>query len=122
MVASDKKRAPFGSWNSPISSSSLATSPPVPDALLVDEVSLLPYHIERRPLEGGRVALIDSISRQEVVQAPWNVRTGVHEYGGGAVCVRNAVVYFSHFADGRLYALDRSTGAGAEPIAVTPGE
>lgn len=117
-----KIRAPYGTWKSPISASSLATSPPVPDALVVDEVTLLPYHLERRPLEGGRIALIDSITRIDVLSKSLNVRTGVHEYGGGAVCVRNAVVYFSNFSDGRLYALDRAAGPDSQPVAITPGK
>jgi dipeptidyl aminopeptidase/acylaminoacyl peptidase len=47
--------------------------------------------------------------------APFNVRTRVHEYGGGAATVGGGLIYFSNFADQRLY---RQIGGGA-PEAVT---
>ena len=39
----------------------------------------------------------------EITPAPFNVRSRVHEYGGGASMVADGVAYFSHFADNRLY-------------------
>jgi dipeptidyl aminopeptidase/acylaminoacyl peptidase len=39
----------------------------------------------------------------EVTPAPFNVRTRVHEYGGGAYLASNGAVWFSNFADNRLY-------------------
>ena len=38
-----------------------------------------------------------------MTSAPFNVRSRVHEYGGGAYSVRDGVVVFSDFADNRLY-------------------
>ena len=52
-----------------------------------------------------------------MLPAPWDVRTRVHEYGGGAYAVRGGTVVFSHAGDDRVYRLD--PGAG-EPVAVTP--
>jgi len=46
----------------------------------------------------------------DVTPAPFNVRTRVHEYGGGAFAVGGGCVYFSHFGDARLYRQD-PTGA-----------
>jgi WD40-like Beta Propeller Repeat len=56
-------------------------------------------------------------STTDVVPKPFNVRTRVHEYGGGAWTVALGVVYFSNFVDGRLYRL----GPGeSEPAPLTP--
>ena len=52
----------------------------------------------------------------EVTPAPFNARTTVHEYGGGAFAVADGVVYFSNFADQRLYRQD----PGGQPRPLTP--
>jgi dipeptidyl aminopeptidase/acylaminoacyl peptidase len=57
---------------------------------------------------------------EDLTPPPFNVRTRVHEYGGGAYVVDRDVVVFSDFADLRLYRLDLSDPAGA-PVPVTPG-
>jgi dipeptidyl aminopeptidase/acylaminoacyl peptidase len=46
----------------------------------------------------------------DVLPPPFSARTTVHEYGGGAFAVHGDDVYFSNFADQRLYRL------GAGPI------
>ena len=54
----------------------------------------------------------------------WNARTAVHEYGGGAWCVRDGRVWFTNWSDQRLYRLDpggEPTALSAEP-AVARGE
>jgi dipeptidyl aminopeptidase/acylaminoacyl peptidase len=48
----------------------------------------------------------------------WNVRTRVHEYGGGAFTVADGVVTFSNYADQRLYRQDR--GQAPRPITMPP--
>jgi dipeptidyl aminopeptidase/acylaminoacyl peptidase len=47
----------------------------------------------------------------------FNVRTRVHEYGGGAYWRHEDVVFASSFADGRVFRFD---GPGTEPRPVTP--
>jgi dipeptidyl aminopeptidase/acylaminoacyl peptidase len=50
----------------------------------------------------------------DVTPAPFNARTRVHEYGGGAWLIEAGTVYFSNFADGRLF---RQVAGGApEPL------
>ena len=61
-------------------------------------------------------------SRAQVTPAgPWNVRTRVHEYGGGAFLVAPAgdTVYFSNFADQRLYA--QAVGGAPVPLTADTG-
>ena len=61
--------------------------------------------------------LVETDTGKDVVGQEWNVRTGVHEYGGSAALVHNGVAYFSNYSDGRIYVLSQ----GQEPQAVTPG-
>ena len=83
----------------------------------MDSLSGAVYHIERRPSEKGRSVLVRTRSGEDVVGEGWNVRTGVHEYGGSPAIVRGGIAYFSHYVDGRVYAVSQ----GKEPEAVTPG-
>jgi dipeptidyl aminopeptidase/acylaminoacyl peptidase len=52
----------------------------------------------------------------DVVPAGFNVRTTVHEYGGGAYSVHEGTVYCSRFEDQRLYRIE----PGGEPVPITP--
>lgn len=54
---------------------------------------------------------------EEVTPREVNVRTRVHEYGGGAVCIHDGTVYYSSFADQRLYKKDI---VGGESVALSP--
>jgi dipeptidyl aminopeptidase/acylaminoacyl peptidase len=53
----------------------------------------------------------------DITPAPYNARTRVHEYGGGSWTVRDGTVYFSNFADGRLY---RQAPDASAPQPLTP--
>jgi len=77
------------------------------------------YWVEMRPNEGGRLVLVRRTPDggvAELTPAPYNVRSRVHEYGGGAYTVSDGVVFFSNFSDQRLYRLD----PGGAPRPVTP--
>jgi dipeptidyl aminopeptidase/acylaminoacyl peptidase len=77
------------------------------------------YWIEMRPTEGGRNVIVKRDSDgtiSDVTPQPFNARTRVHEYGGGDYTVRGGAVYFSNFADQRLY----MAREGAAPHAITP--
>jgi dipeptidyl aminopeptidase/acylaminoacyl peptidase len=72
------------------------------------------YWLEGRPAEGGRNVLVRRTpdgAIADVTPPPFNVRTRVHEYGGGAYLVDRGVVWFSNFADQRVYRLDSGTTA-----------
>src|SRR5262245_28738356 len=109
--------APYGSWKSPISS----------DLIVAETVGLSQpringediYWVEMRPSEAGRSVLVKRRSDgcvQEVTPQPFNVRTRVHEYGGGDYVVSGGLVCFSNFADQRLY----SHRSGEPLLAITP--
>ena len=108
--------APFGSWRSPIRAADIAAGAiPVSVPDIVDGTA---YWLEGKPLEGGRVVLVKVAaggSREELTPHPYYVRTRVHEYGGGAYVVHSSTVFFSNFADQRLYRQD----AGGEPRPIT---
>ena len=77
------------------------------------------WWLEGRPAENGRVVLMKAEGRDEpvdVVPPDFNVRTMVHEYGGGAYCVHGHTVFCSSFEDQRLYRVDPDV----EPVPVTP--
>ncbi|HIK25819.1 MAG TPA: S9 family peptidase [Thermosynechococcus sp. M46_R2017_013] len=59
--------------------------------------------LERRPQEKGRVALV--CQGQELLAAPWSVRSRVNEYGGGAYWCCGSEIYFVNDADQGIYAL-----------------
>ena len=115
--------SPFGSWPSPITAQVAATQGLRLGAPAVDGSDV--YWLEGRPAEGGRNVLVrrarDGTVR-ELTPPGFNVRTRVHEYGGGGYVVHGGVVVFSNFADQRLYRLDRDAGESAPvvPVPITP--
>ena len=96
---------PFGTWPSSIT----------PDAIVAETVRLASVSLdagrigwlEGRPGEGGRSVLVrtDSAGRPgDITPPPFNVRSRVHEYGGGAYAVSGERAWFSNYVDGRVYA------------------
>jgi dienelactone hydrolase len=108
---------PFGAWPSPLSAADVtagAISLAWP-RLVGDEV----WWTEGRPAEGGRNVVVRRRPDgriEDVLPAPWNARTRVHEYGGKAWTVSGDTLVFSNFADQRLWRLV----PGDEPVALTP--
>jgi len=114
---SDPVTAPFGTWASPITARHVASAQTTLADVLLDGPDA--WWIEGRPLEAGRQVLVrlgQDGKRVDVTPAPFSARTRVHEYGGGAALVSQGTVYFSNFADQRLYRMD---GDGT-PVALTP--
>ncbi|WP_305092732.1 prolyl oligopeptidase family serine peptidase [Prescottella sp. R16] len=115
--------APYGSWTSPISATDLAASGhPVEGGCFVDG---RPWWSEVRPTEAGRTTirrLGDDGTPVDVLPAPWNARTRVHEYGGGAWAVTDrGVLVFAEFSDQRLYRFDPATDVSPDPITPPSG-
>lgn len=111
------KTHPYGSWPSPITPASLTVGEARLDEPRPDGADT--YWLEGRPWEQGRVVLVRRSAegtQQDVTPEPFNVRSRVHEYGGGAYAVRDEVVVFSDFSSGRLYRVR----PGEEPTPITP--
>jgi len=111
--------APYGSWSSPLDAASVASSGRRLAAPTIAEDGAV-WWAEGRPGEGGRVVLTRRSPGGEpetVTPAGVNVRTRVHEYGGGAWHLAAPdLVLFADFADQRLY----RQRLGTEPVAISP--
>jgi streptogramin lyase len=103
---SRKQAAPCGAWTSPISAAVVAAGSTPLSGVALDGADL--YWLAGRASEAGRTTLLRrrGESVRELTPAPFNVRTRVHEYGGGAVLAANGTVWFSHFADNRIYRIE----------------
>ncbi len=107
---------PYGSWPSPLSAARVTAG-----ALRLDQIQLDGedvYWIEGRASEGGRNVIVrrspdGDIS--DVTPPAFNVRSRVHEYGGGAYTVDAGTIYFTNFADQRIYRQQ----PGRAPVAIT---
>jgi dipeptidyl aminopeptidase/acylaminoacyl peptidase len=113
----EQARAPYGSWASPITAEMVARAGiSLFGPWLADGVA---WWLEGRPAEAGRVVLVQAPGGEKPVDVTpegFNVRSMVHEYGGGAYCVHEGTVYFSNFEDQRLY----RQLPGEAPAAITP--
>ncbi|RXW25129.1 hypothetical protein EST38_g726 [Candolleomyces aberdarensis] len=117
-MSTSASSAAYGTWKSPITAEAITKNVTVTETVLVDQATGRVYHIERRPSEQGRSVLVETDTGKDVVGQEWNVRTGVHEYGGSAALVHDGVAYFSNYSDGRIYVVTQ----GQDPQAVTPGD
>src|SRR5262245_23015795 len=107
----------YGSWKSPITSDLIVSGTIGLGQIAIDGADI--YWVETRPQEKGRyvvVKLTPDGQTADLTPPSLNARTRVHEYGGGGFTVSDGAVYFSNFADQRMYRID---GAGA-PQAITP--
>ncbi len=106
---SGRKVAPYGSWASPITI----------DLLLKGTVQMRNqmvrwdgddlYWSELRPDEAGRIVVCRRTANGEIADVTppgFNARSRVHEYGGGHFAVEGGTVWFTNFADQRLYRQD----------------
>ncbi|HEU4843439.1 MAG TPA: S9 family peptidase [Burkholderiaceae bacterium] len=113
--------APFGAWPSTISAARVAAGATPLSQLAVggaDGGDI--YWLAGRAAEAGRNSLLRhrGAATTELTPLPYNVRSRVHEYGGGAYLVDGDTVYFSHFADNLLY---RQDGDGPAVALTRPG-
>ena len=103
-----RRRSPASSWCAP--PARRATSPSTRRRCGGRRVG--PTRAVARP---SSVVIADGTTT-EVLGPPWNARTAVHEYGGGAWWVPDGVLWFADWATQRLHRVD----PGGEPVALTP--
>jgi dipeptidyl aminopeptidase/acylaminoacyl peptidase len=101
---SEPEVTPYGSWRSPISSDLIVRGVVGLGGIVLDGQDV--YWLESRPNEGGRNAVVRHTPdgrTEDVTPGSFNARTRVHEYGGGDFAAHDGTVYFSNFADQRIY-------------------
>ncbi len=114
-AAGEPSEAPYGSWRSPISAEML-----VQGAVRFGDVSIdgdTVYWVEGRPQEEGRYVIVrrrPDGAIDDILPPPFSARTLVHEYGGGALLASEGVVYFSNYADQRIWRLN--PGESPHPV------
>jgi dipeptidyl aminopeptidase/acylaminoacyl peptidase len=105
--------APYGSWPSPISAADVARA-----RLRLSYPTIHGDRVwwqETRPERGGRTTIVRS--GVELLPAPWDARTRVHEYGGRSYLpLPDGDIVFANYDDQRLYRLT----PGATPLPLTP--
>jgi dipeptidyl aminopeptidase/acylaminoacyl peptidase len=125
-----KTPAPAGAWPSKITSELLTAASIGFGSEVQFDGSGRAFWLEVRPQEKGRSAFgTDGGAELEAKLAPadaasgpaFNVRTRVHEYGGGASVVDGSDIYFSNFADGRVYHQPSDGSAPPRPISPSAG-
>ena len=112
---SERTVAPYGTWRSPLTAEMLVASSVLLFLPWIEEGVV--YWSEGRPSEGGRAVVVrldPGAEPVDVTPAGFNVRTTVHEYGGGSYLVHRGAVFFSNFDDQRLYR--QQPGGRPEPI------
>lgn len=119
-MTGEREVRPYGTWPSPLGIEDLVAGASSVGEVRVDADDI--WWTESRPDDGGRIALVRRRvdgSTRDIVAAPWNVRTGLYEYGGGAWCVESGVVVFAHWDDQRLYRVV-ADDPSVPPLPLTP--
>jgi dipeptidyl aminopeptidase/acylaminoacyl peptidase len=98
-MTKNKQSAPCGTWTSPISAAVVAAGASPLGQMALDGGRLT--WLAGRASEGGRITIMTCAG--ELTPAPFNVRTRVQEYGGGAYLASTGRIWFVHIADGRIY-------------------
>lgn len=111
---------PYGWWPSPLHPATAAAARSSRSQVSSDGEHL--YWLESRPAEGGRVVLVrdGADGAVEVSPAGANIRSRVHEYGGGAACLLDGGrVAYVEASDQRIYRAPIGGGA-PQPLTGLP--
>lgn len=98
------RRSACGTWPSPITTKLITGDSVRLSAPSVDGADI--YWVESRPSEMGRSVIVRRSgdgSTRDLVPPPFNVRSRVHEYGGGAYLATAGRCWFVNFDDQQIY-------------------
>jgi dipeptidyl aminopeptidase/acylaminoacyl peptidase len=115
-----KAALPCGTWPSPITARRIAAGTRPLSQPRLDGATV--YWLEGLSAEGGRVTLMRASPGGHAVAvtpAPLNLRSRVHEYGGGAYAVRAGEIVFSNYVDNGVY---RQQGDGPAHALTSDGQ
>ncbi|MEJ7837780.1 MAG: prolyl oligopeptidase family serine peptidase [Thermomicrobiales bacterium] len=112
-MTSQRQPQPFGTWTSSVTIDSV-----IGGGLKLGELRVSGNAVtwsEMRAAEAGRTTVMQATGSDpaELTPAPFNVRSRVHEYGGGAWVGDTDLQIFSNVPDNRLY---RRESTGTRPI------
>lgn len=114
-------RAAYGTWRSPISAARIAAG-----SVSLSGPRFGPGEdviwLEGRPTEGGRCVLVRRSpdgALADLTPADFNVRSRVHEYGGGPWAIAGETIVCSGYADQRLHRIDLGSGEATAPEPIT---
>lgn len=110
---------PYGTWPSAITPAML-TAGAVKLLDVWDDDGRVVWH-EARPAEGGRQVLVTTDpdgARRDLIAAPFDARSAVHEYGGGAAWVEHGVAWFVNWGDQRIWHVP--VDGSSPPVPLTP--
>jgi dipeptidyl aminopeptidase/acylaminoacyl peptidase len=103
MIERKYMNQPYGTWKSPITANLIAGKTVSLNPLKIENNSF--YWLESRPSESGRLVVMRQLEGKTDIITPvgFNVRSRVHEYGGGAVLITNGVIYFIDYDSQQIF-------------------
>ena len=116
-LSTERRMRPYGAWRSPVTADAIVTGVIGLGQIQLDGDDI--YWVESRPAEAGRNVVVrrrPDGAVEDLTPPGFNVRTRVHEYGGGAYRAHQGIVWFTNFADQRVYRQD----AGRAPVPISP--
>jgi dipeptidyl aminopeptidase/acylaminoacyl peptidase len=108
---------PYGTWPSPVTPATLTAGAVKLIDVWVDGATTVWQ--EGRPSEGGRQPLVTADAdgtHRDLIDAPFNARSAVHEYGGGAAWVEGGVAWFVNWDDQRIWRVPVDGSVAPRPL------
>lgn len=115
-----KTLATYGTWMSALTGDYIAQASIKLSEPVYNDGGI--YWLEGRPAEKGRQTVVRRNadgSTQDLLAAPWNVRSKANEYGGGCYCIGGGALYFCCSDDQQIYTLNL-VSQRIEPITANP--